>query len=535
MGYVTVNFLDEEYQVSETINEFLSYDVLLEPMRKKLLEVMGAQMKSDAKYLVFSGDMPKNFQRIIGYCEDIVNGTAEIFVNKFFELGIYDVTKESFLDGCTTIEELTEYASGAMQRMLGEAQKFVDMKNAGLERAYNYASQGITGSGVRIFTSSVTALMIHSAVEKHILLSQAKKADKEYEEAVRTITATTRDNLDSMSRKVMVSEFYPIVLDTMLEFDQRATSRFLEIITDCGKFDFESVEQYNMRKAEDMLKNIGRVPDKKEFLKQAFLTCPFCIDVYEECLKYGLLDAKTFETAKYFGFADELAEKIDEEVKKNLKNTDKIAPMISLLALHRGTNEADIWKKIYEGTLGNIEGTYKIANAALSDKRKLDKFIRENISNIVTEIAKKSKEDVERSIDKKLSAILSEKQFAEFVSKGILAPETIRMSGSSAMELSAINTEIRNALTDCIMEYIEEANKRLDAYNEAMAIYEAELKVKNDELSALQAEKKDLGLFAFSKKKEMTAAIDAKAIEISEFKRIHEPKDLWAKAEAMYR
>ena len=51
----------------------------------------------------------------------------------------------------------------------------------------------------------------------------------------------------------------------------------------------------------------------------------------------------------------------------------------------------------------------------------------------------------------------------------------------------------------------------------------------------MQSEKNNLGLLAFSKKKEMKAIIDAKASEISEFKRINEPKDLWTQFEAMYR
>ena len=37
MGMVEVSFLGEKYQVSETINEFLSYDKLLTPIMSKML------------------------------------------------------------------------------------------------------------------------------------------------------------------------------------------------------------------------------------------------------------------------------------------------------------------------------------------------------------------------------------------------------------------------------------------------------------------------------------------------------------------
>ena len=130
--------------------------------------------------------------------------------------------------------------------------------------------------------------------------------------------------------------------------------------------------------------------------------------------------------------------------------------------------------------------------------------------------------------------------FCNFVQKvlaknSILLPDTIRMADSTATGLADINNEIKSALVECIMEYIVEAKKRLDAYDKAKDLFDKEVKQKEDELSALKSEKEKLWLFAFSKKKEMTAVIDSKASEISEFKRTHEPKDLWQDFERMYR
>ena len=153
----------------------------------------------------------------------------------------------------------------------------------------------------------------------------------------------------------------------------------------------------------------------------------------------------------------------------------------------------------------------------------------------MSEIVDKTVEDVSKSIDKKMNALVSEKQYEEFVSMGILSPETIRMANSSATSLNDINSEIKNVLVNCVMDYVEEAKKRFDAYNKAKDLFDKQVKEKEDELSALKSEKEKLGLFAFSKKKEMSATIDSKANEISEFKRTHEPKDLWQNFERMYR
>ena len=84
------------------------------------------------------------------------------------------------------------------------------------------------------------------------------------------------------------------------------------------------------------------------------------------------------------------------------------------------------------------------------------------------------------------------------------------------------------------MKYIEEANKRLDAYTQAKTLFDKNLKQKEQELNVLKSEKEKLGLFAFSKKKELNSIIASKEDEISDFKRMNEPKDLLLSFKKMY-
>lgn len=82
-----------------------------------------------------------------------------------------------------------------------------------------------------VFTNSFATLLINSVVEKNILLSQAKKADKEYEEAVRNLSARATDALDTVYRQVMIREFYPFVVQKLLEFCDKVMSLFLVELT----------------------------------------------------------------------------------------------------------------------------------------------------------------------------------------------------------------------------------------------------------------------------------------------------------------
>lgn len=532
MKNVTVSFLGEEYLIPETINEFLSYDTLLNPIREKMLNEIMTDIKQDTRCTY--GAAANRIHNTSNKYRQLIKDASDLLVEKFIELGIYDITNDDLLSTVNSIGDINKVENLAFSTLLKEGHRYVDLKNAGLEQAYNYAAQNIVGSGVKVFTNSISVLMINSAIEKNILLSQAKKADKEYEDAVKIINEQTVFALDRLYREVMIKEFYPNIARIILEFDSKIMVTFLMQLTTHNKFDFDSVENYDMQKADGMLKNICKVPNKNDFLKQVFLICPFSFELYKECLEQGLLDKGTFETAKYFGMGEEIAVQMESYINNNLSNIEKIKPIITLLSSYRKQDELSICKKIYESTLINIEGKYKLLNSAISDKGMLDRFIRENISNITFDIINKSNDDIATAIDSIISSIITEKQFEEFVNIGILLPEKIKMLNSSSTTLMEINYEIKSALTECIMEYIEEAKRRLDLYNHSMAIFNKEVKKKEQALNVLKTEKAKLGLFSFSKKKELANSIFAMENEITTFKKMNEPKDLQIAFERMY-
>lgn len=534
MGYVTVKFLGEEYQVPEAINEFLHYDELLTPVRLKMLNTLQQDIKRDSRQMKFGEGTTDHVVNNAMVYQKLMEECANVLVNKLFALGIYDVTATDLLGTVTSIADLNELKMNTLQNMLAEGRRYVDMKNRGIERAYRSAASNITGSGVMVFSSSITTLMIHSVVERGILLSQAKKADKEYEEAVRAINASTRYALDTMVSEVMVKQYYPAIMDILMEFSTKITSAFLVELVRHDKFDFESVEKYNMQKAEQMLTNINHVPDKAAFLKQAFNVCPFSLDVYEKCLEYGLLDGDTFKTAEYFGFADNLAEKMDEYINHNLQSKEKIKPIISILTTYRHTNEIGIWRKLYRGTIDSIENNYKKLHLALTSNRNLDSYVREYICSNMSEVVKRTTDQVGLIIKRNLSSIVSETNYCEFVEMGLLSPERIRKAGSTADNLSEINGELSEALIIAVMAYIEEAKRRLSCYERSKAELDKTVKDMEAELTVLKAEREKLGFFAFSKKKEMTTQIENRTQQIADYKKTHESNRLWSDFEKMY-
>lgn len=533
MGYVSLKFLGKEYEVSETVNEFLQYDELLTPMRSKIIQTLSRDIKKDATGLTFGDHMPDYMMRNISVYQKLMRDCADVLVNKLFALGIYDVTADNLLKTTTAIEDIKELGMASLQNMLSEGRKFVEMKNAGMERAYRSAASNITGSGVMMFTSSIATLMLHSAVERGILMSQAKQADREYQEAVRAINARTRYGLDKMVGEVMVKQYYPAVMEILMQFNHKITSAFLVELAQHNKFDFASIQKYNMQKAEQMLTNISRVPDKVDFLQQIFDVCPFSLELYEICLEQGLLDSETFETAEYFGFADKLAEKMDGYIQKHLQNKQSIIPIVAILAKYRKTDELAIWRNIYKDTIYHIENTYKYFNLALERPSDLDQFVRQFIDASIVNIARKNEDDISEWVSEAVCSVVSQEVYSEFIKMGLLRPENIRMARSSSVELSQINAELINELTIVIMAYVEEAKRRLKLYEESKASLNEAIRTMQSEIDRLKVEKENLGFFAFSRKKEMSLLIEQKEKEKSDYEKTHESNRLWNDLESL--
>ena len=535
MGYVTLKFLGKEYQVSEAVKEFLHYDELLTPMRSKIIQTLSQDIKKDAAGLTFGPHVANYVMHNVDVYKKLMRDCADVLVNELLTLGIYDVTTDNLLETTTEIADVEKLGMTILKSMLSEGDRFVKMKSAGMERAYKSAASNITGSGLMVFTNSIATLAINSVVESAILMSQAKQADREYEEAVRAINRSTRSGLDRLVGETLVKQYYPAVMDILVQFNIKITSAFLVELTQHNKFDFASVKKYDMKKAEQMLTNISRVPDKVDFLQQVFDMCPFSLELYEKCLDEGLLDSETFKTAEYFEFADNLVEKMDGYIQGHLQNRKVIKPIIAILANYRKTDELTIWRNIYKDTIFSIEGTYKNFSLALEGQCYLDRFVRQFVDSNIANVACKNEADISELVSKAVCSIVSQETYSEFTEIGLLNPENIRIEKSSAVELSQINAELIKELTAATMAYVEEANRRLKLYEESKARLNEAIRTMQSEVDRMKTEKDRLGFFSFSKKKELSSQIQQKEREMSEYEKTHESKRLWEDFEKMYR
>lgn len=135
MKNVTVSFLGEEYLIPETINEFLSYDTLLNPIREKMLNEIMTDIKQDTRCTY--GAAANRIHNTSNKYRQLIKDASDLLVEKFIELGIYDITNDDLLSTVNSIGDINKVENLAFSTLLKEGHRYVDLKNAGLEQAYN--------------------------------------------------------------------------------------------------------------------------------------------------------------------------------------------------------------------------------------------------------------------------------------------------------------------------------------------------------------------------------------------------------------
>lgn len=521
-GTISVRFLDKVYNIP---NDAITFLRCRDEVSNGFTKLLQESSKLIEKYRNYGTDKFFGYgESDINHLKDVMRQLVDGVVKKLIDSGIYDINEAEMVQRFSVFEDIVELEKRVVINATIEGQKIVNAKNAGLSYAYRSAASNITGSGVRLYTSSLTSLMMHSAIENSILKSQAKKADQEYEKALREINSQSSSAFERMCKDILYNDFFPNLTKLFIDFHNDLLKNYLLELTQHGKFSIDNIEQYNENKSSTMLENMKHATDKRALLIQAYEMCPFNIEVYEKMIELGFFDVETMKDAKKIFKVSELSGLLEEKIKNNLKKPDVIKDYITVLADYKGVNETDILKTFYQSTISRIKNDYHELFLLCADSKRLDKWIMEKINSDMDKVVTTSEDDARNKVNSWIQRNVEDSEFAELSNMGLMTIEDVRMKDSTMTTLEEVKTEYANTMVSRIMDYIKEAKVRKVAYEEAYDKFNAELKKKNDALDSKMAELKQQGMFAFSKKKEIKAEIEQLQRDLDDFRRTEPTK-----------
>lgn len=462
----------------------------------------------------------KKYQRVM------LEGCTEI-INDFAERGIYDVCLEDFISNLSSFNLVAELGENVLRKVNYEMQRLIDAKNKGMESAYKSAASTITGSGIRIFTNSLASLMIYSVVEKQIMLSQAKKADKQYEKAVERIIATSKNISNQICTNILINDFGRGMVKIIEQFNTELMNEYLLELGMHRQFDIEGISPYSENKSNAILENIYRVPDKKKAVVEAFEMCPFNIDVYAMWLKMGFFDKDTLLDIKQIFPTDLLTGMIEQVLSSNIDESErKITDYVTVLANYKNTSEADIIKQYFSKFGAQIINQYKEILLICSDEKEFDQWVRKNISDDMEQILSLTEGAVKAKVREYIAIACDEKRYKNFAEAGVISLEEIKIDGSEKNTYEEMRQEYEDLLNQTLSRYIVRMRERDREYKEACEKYNQEIDKIMLEINDKKEEIRGAGFFAFGEKRRLNgelAVLEERLLE----KRKKEPIESW--------
>lgn len=520
MSDVKVYFLGEEYSVPEELKEFIGYLHDFEEIHNEIIPLLTNQIPKKE----FTGGADVDFE----YFKTPLSKTGEKVIAKLAKKNIFDVTLNDVVYNNKGYIQLHNVCKDTMQGMCNILMNAMQTWLDGYNNAYSSAASNITGSGVSIWTNSLSSALIYSALEASTLKKQADKADMQYRAAMQSLNTNVNDTQEKQKVELLVNKYYPGAAEALALFVSEMMEYYVTKLEQHGIFDYSKVKRYDLQRSSDLLKNISLVPDKAGLLKEAFLCCPYNPDIYNAVLDNGLADVPTFETAKYFMQDGLLVDVIKKYAKNNVGNADAIQVPVKVLALYKSKDEASIWKELYSSQYSKFHQYYAELNRVIKERHSLISWIEDNITSDAVKLCDMDNDSITSAVKSVLKKkVITDKQFAIFKDLGMLDKE---FCVSATDSLDGINAEYVSIITDSINKFIPEVKSNIEKYREAadnakqkyeneQLAYNVKLKELQDKESTLKKNRSSLGLFAFSKKKEIDAKILECQSEISVFKK----------------
>lgn len=518
-----VKFLDTTYDIPEDVIIFLNCRDFVSKGLVKLLNEASSLM---SKYTRIGGK-----RAVDGMADDVthIQQVMKFIVkdvhDNLLKRGIYDVDQKELYERITSIKQVDSMATEIALNALSAVMEVQSENQAMRDYAYRSAASNITGSGVTIFTNNLASLMVHSAIENSVLKSQVKKADQEYEQALRKISASAVDRFERIHTDVLFNQFLPKLPDIFTKFHDELLSNYLLELSTHNQFNPDALEKYSENKSSTMLENIKHAEDKQNLLQQAFAECPFNLDIYEKLLQLGYFDFDTFIDAKKIFKKSEMDNLLEEKIKSNLNDMENVKKYVKVLASYKNKDESSVLSMFYQDTISKIKNDYHEIFLVCVDSRRLSTWIKDHINKDRDKIASTSEESIRDKISTWIKNTVDDKQYENLSAMGLISIDDIKYKDSTKNTLAEVQTEYVDKMIALILDYIKELGKKKIAYEEAYDKYNAGLKKHTDAIAAKNDELKQQGLFAFSKKKELKAELDRLNNEYEEYRRT-EPVNL---------
>lgn len=447
-----INFLGREYTISTQLPLYVEILQQFEGYSNELYAIVINQVKN--------GDYTGNAEVDFIEWKEPIESIAKRVIQSAARFGVYDLTVTELVDRNPGVKQLNNVCKNTFEAIKESMLASLFDFEEGMYNSGRQASSNITGSGISIWTNSLSSALIYSALEMSTIKRQFNEADREFKTAMADLDKRTTNAQEREQARILMQIYYPgcnsaipVIISYMLE-------QYLKRIGQTDKFDYEIASKYDLASSSEILKNIDLIPNNAdEVVIKAFEKCPYNPDVYKALIDIDEVDYETFETAKYLHQSIVLLPFIKEYVENRITQKLDPAEAIKIWASYVGMDEKEIFEQAYSDVKTTAMSQYKMIVNAVDDNSACKEWISKNIGkNYFALIAKKAQ--ISAAVNSVIWNVLDVDTFNIMRKAGILETNEFNLTGNNSADFSTIMNDLSNKLTAKVLDIIETEEKK---------------------------------------------------------------------------
>lgn len=398
----------------------------------------------------------------------------------------------------------------------------------GQNAAFSKAATNIKGMGFGIMTNSKLDLLAYNAISNATLRSQARKADKQYENDLKSLHKSTFGPYKNQLLSLMFEQYIPAARNCIAMWANEVTEKLIAYeVKYNNNAVFSEISKFNTEQSQKIVDkvNIGDPEDfiRKELLK-AFQKCPYNESIYLKAAQAGVLDRETFEYgAGNYGYEKDIVKSTKKFCCNNLDDIELVKKQISFMIYVK--TEEELLKEIYHPFVSDVIRKYNMVKEWV-DASNMRLFINEELE--IYDISKFiDMEDVSIQILLKtyFSSIISKKMWNMLIDNNLI--EWRKISQNNTYEYEEMNSYYINTLFDKIVEYQNIMSGVNLRYVESLDEYQNKCNDMEILINKIEKDIEQIGIFGFKKKKLLREELSRKKAELYEFSRHSKPTIAW--------
>ena len=510
---LSIDIFEKHYELPRDITTYIDEHHRFETYRQELLAYF---MDNFYDYQNLSGEVErKTYEKFRHY--------GNLCVQKLIANDIYNATVDELVGStpanytwkccsdASTNDGVKMFYKALCDSMMEQANALLAQMNSFMNQAQQAEAERdskITGTGFGIITNDIIGFGVWAAMENSAIKKQASAAGAQFRSEIDTIQRNLENNSKARLDKYGKEVWLPSLKNSIDLFVISLFNKYMEILISNGKFNPDALKYIDIAKSQSILQNINTTENKVGILDAAFLSCPFNPEIYD--IAMGICNIEEIvNCAKLFGVDEYLKSKQIDVCNKIAQDgnygeqeiVEKITPYLHLLSL--------LDEKPVEEILDGLLGVHR-------------KLIKDKILRMMNHLQSSYDEGI-KSFIKSITTTpiaeltgVSEEELRKYVMSKIIS-DVFKKDEPAAYESTI--SHAAEKMVSIIKNYLLKVARAKSEYLLKKEEYDKYKQSADEEIRKLSEQLSALGIFSFSKKKELNARINGLQEHTVELKR----------------